>query len=237
MKIVFTPEWFLGSDVSIEIFSFVILILVSILAFKNYKLSEKKSTLHLGLGFLLIALAELASIAAKFPIYYDFGVVQNIGSAVVNYDIVRTVDIFYYICFFFSRFLTLLGLYVLYKLPLEKISGEFFLYVYFITIISIMSQSFYYIYNFTALIIIIFIINKYYKIYLKEKIRNTKILVLAFAILGVAQIIFLFSKLAVVYVAGQTMQLIAYIALLMLIIRIIQDGKKEKPGGNHSRHA
>src|SRR3989344_2054983 len=237
MKIVFTPEWFLGSDVSIEIFSFVILILISILAFKNYKLSEKKSTLHLGLGFLLIALAELASIAAKFPIYYDFGVVQNIGSAVVNYDIVRTVDVFYYICFFFSRFLTLLGLYVLYKLPLEKISGEFFLFFYFITLISIMSQSFYYIYNFTALIIIIFIINKYYKIYLKEKAGNTKILVLAFAILGLAQVVFLFSKLAFIYAVGQMIQLIAYIALLMLIIRIVQDGKKEKPSGNHSRHA
>ena len=237
MKIVFTPDWFLGSDVSIEIFSFLILFIISILAFRNYKLSEKKSTLHLGLGFLFIAIAGFASVIAKFPIYYDFGIVKEIGNAVVNYDIVRTVDVFYYICFFFSRFFTLLGLYVLYKLPLERISGEFFLYVYFITIISILSQPFYYVHHFTALLLIIFIINKYYKIYLKEKAGNTKILVLAFAILGLAQVVFLFSKLAFIYAVGQMIQLIAYIALLMLIIRIVQDGKKEKPSGNHSRHA
>ena len=219
MKIVFTPDWFLGSDVSIEIFSFLILFIISILAFRNYKLSEKKSTLHLGLGFLFIAIAGFASVIAKFPIYYDFGIVKEIGNAV------------------FSRFFTLLGLYVLYKLPLERISGEFFLYVYFITIISILSQPFYYVHHFTALLLIIFIINKYYKIYLKEKAGNTKILVLAFAILGLAQVVFLFSKLAFIYAVVQMIQLIAYIALLMLIIRIVQDGKKEKPSGNHSRHA
>lgn len=237
MKIVFTPDWFLGSDVSIEIFSFLILFIISILAFRNYKLSEKKSTLHLGLGFLFIAIAGFASVIAKFPIYYDFGIVKEIGNAVVNYDIVRTVDVFYYICFFFSRFFTLLGLYVLYKLPLERISGEFFLYVYFITIISMLSQPFYFVHHFTALILLVFIINKYSKIYLKERARNTKTLVVAFVLLAFGQWIFLFSKLSAIYVLGQLVQLAGYITLLMLIIKIIQDGKKEKQGGNRSRYA
>ena len=237
MKIVFTPDWFLTSDVFVDIFSFITLFLIFILAFKNYKLSEKKSTLHLGIGFFLLAMAELAIIITKLPLYYDTAITSQIGTAVITYDIVRTVDIFYYAGFFLNRLLILLGLYIIYKLPLERISGEFFLYVYFITIISMMSQPYYYIYHFTTLILLVFIINKYYKVYLKEKITNTKILSGAFVILAIAQLIFLFSKLSYIYAIGQSIQLIGYIVLLMLIIKIIKDGKKEKSRGDYSRHA
>ena len=237
MKIVFTPDWFLTSDVFINIFSLIVLIFITSLAFKSYKMSEKKSALYLGLGFLLIALAEIATIITKLPLYYDVGTISQIGSAVVNSDIVSTVDIFYYIGFFFSRFFTLLGLYVLYKLPAERVGGEFFLYVYFITIISMLSQPFYFVHHFTALILLVFIINKYSKIYLKERARNTKTLVVAFVLLAFGQWIFLFSKLSAIYVLGQLVQLAGYITLLMLIIKIIQDGKKEKQSGNRSRHA
>lgn len=232
MKIVPTPDWFLTSDVLIDIFSFVILSIIFILAFKNYKLSEKKSTLHLGIGFFLLAISELALIVTKLPLYYDTAITSQIGTAVVTYDIVRTVDVFYYAGFFLNRLLVLLGLYVIYKLPLERVSGEFFLYVYFITIISVMSQPYYYVYHFTTLIILVFIINKYYKVYLKEKIINTKILAGVFVILAAAQLTFLFSKLSYLYAIGQSIQLVGYITLLMLIIKIIKDGKKEKPSGN-----
>src|SRR3989344_8947647 len=237
MKIVPTPEWFLASDVFINLFSFLTLVLICMLAFKSHKMSEKKSSFYLGLGFLFIAIAELATVLTKLPLYYDLDAIQQIGLAVVNNDIVTTIDIFYYIGFFFSRLFALLGLYILYKLPTERISGEFFLYIYFITIISILSQPFYFIYHFTALILLVFIINKYTKIYLKERSKKTKTLVIAFVLLAIGQATFLFSKLGAIYVLGQTIQLIGYITLLILIIQIIKDGKKEKPGGNYSRHA
>ncbi|MBI2042910.1 hypothetical protein HYT25_00800 [Candidatus Pacearchaeota archaeon] len=237
MKIVFTPDWFLTSDIFINLFSFIVLAFVCTLAFKSYRMSEKKSSLYLGLGFLLIALAELATVITKLPIYYDFSPIKDIGTAIVTNDIVSTIDIFYYIGFFFSRLFTLLGLYILYKLPAERISGEFFLYIYFITIISILGQPFYFIHHFTALILLVFIVNKYTKIYLKERAKNTRTLVVAFVLLAIGQWVFLFSKVGAIYVLGQIIQLTGYITLLMLIIKIIKDGKKEKPRGNHSRHA
>ena len=234
MKIVFTPDWFLTGDVLIDIFSFVTLCLIFILAFKSYSLSKKKGTLYIGLGFLLIALAELASILTKFVLYYDTSVTQEIGNAIITYEIVRSVDFFYYAGFFFSRLLMLLGFYTIYKLPLKRVSGEFFLYIYFITIISFLSQPYYYIYHFTALVLLVFLINKYYRIYLKDKRINTKILVTSFALLAIGQTVFLFSKLSYIYVIGQSIQLISYIILLMLIIRIVKDGKKEKQNRNHA---
>ena len=237
MKIVFTPDWFLTSDILIDVFSFVILLVFFMFAFRSYKLSKKRRILYIGIGFLLIALAELSNIMTKLPLYYHTQIVHQIGAAVVSYDIVKTVDIFYYFGFFFDRILTLLGLYLMYKLPLERVSGEFFLNIYLIVIISLMSQSFYYVYHLTALILLIFLINKFYKIYRKDGVTNTGILVMAFVLLALSQMVFLFSELNYVYVTGQFIQLASYLMLLILIVKIVKDGKKEKPSGNHPRHA
>ncbi len=189
------------------------------------------------MGFLLIALAELSNILTKIPLYYHTQIISNIGTAIISYDIVKTVDIFYYIGFFFDRILTLFGFYIMYKLPLERVSGEFFLNLYLIVIVSLMSQSYYYVYHLTALILLIFLVNKYYKIYRKDGVANTGILVMAFVLLGLSQTVFLFSKLNYIYVTGQLMQLASYIILLVLIVKIVKDGKKKKPSGDYPRHA
>ena len=84
MGFVFTPSWFLGQDVLIEIFSFLILFIFSFLAFKSYKLSRKKSVLYLGIGFFLIAAAEMLTILVKFVIYYNDPVTQEIGRVITQ---------------------------------------------------------------------------------------------------------------------------------------------------------
>lgn len=121
MKLVNIPNWFLGKDVIIDAFSFIILLAFFILAYRYYKLSKKKNFLYLGLGFLLIAIAQLAVIMTKLVLYYDTTFTQNIGQIVVTYNLVQTVDIFYYAGFFFNKLLTLLGLFIIYRLPLRSL--------------------------------------------------------------------------------------------------------------------
>jgi len=70
--------------------------------------------------------------------------------------------------------------------------------------------------------------------YLKDKVKNTRIVVFAFSMLAVAQFIFLFSQLRELYAVGQVIQLASYITLLILIAKIIKDGQKEKPSGNYT---
>lgn len=229
MKIVPTPDWFLTNDVLIGVFSFIILFLFFVFALKSYNISKKKSVLYLGIGFLLISLAEFSNIATKFVLYYDTGITQEVGRVIMDFNLVGSVDIFYYTGFLLSRLLTLLGLYVIYKLPLPgRISGEFFLNVYLITLVAILSQSLNYLYHLTALFFLIFIINKYLKVYKEHKLTNTKILISAFVLLAIGQIIFMFSKVNYIYVTGQGVQLISYVILLILIIRLLKNGEKKK---------
>lgn len=237
MKIVFTPDWFLSPDVIIEIFSFIVLIFFFLLCIKSYRLNKNKSSLWLGVGFFLIALAELSTISTKIVLYYDTIFTQNIGRMVVTYNFVKTVDLFYYVGFFFHKLLTLLGLYVIYRIPQKvRLSGDVFLAVCFLFISAIFGNTFYYIFHLTALILLVFITDNYYKVYKINKSENTKILLVAFSILTISHALFILSGFSMIYVISQFMQLVSYLILLFLVIKILKHGKEKKQNRYNIRY-
>lgn len=237
MKIVFTPDWFLTPDVIIEIFSFAILFLFFYFSVKSYKLSKNKNSLYLGMGFLLIALAEFATILTKIVLYYDTTFTQQVGQMIITYKVVNSVDIFYYIGFFFHKLFTLLGLYIIYRLPLEKKSiGDVLIGICFILVSALFSQAFYYLFHLTALILLVLIISNYCKIYDKNKTENTKILIIALSMLALSQMILILSKLNILYVIAQIIQLVSYIILLILIMKILKYSKYGKSKKKQDRY-
>lgn len=238
MKIVLTPDWFLGIDVFIEIFSFIILSLFFYYSLKSYKLSRNKNSLLLGVAFLLIALAELATIFTKLVLYYDASFTQTVGRAIITYNVVQSVDIFYYVGFFFHKLLTLVGLYVIYRIPLKRrLSGDIILVLAFLVISALFSQGFYYLFHVSALLLLILIINNYCSIYKENKSDNTKMLIIAFSMLALSQVLFIISRIGVLYAAAQIIQLVSYLTLLILIIRIVKHGKKKKSNRYNIRYA
>lgn len=240
VKIVFTPDWFLGKDIFIEAFSFIILFIFAVLAIKYFKLNRKnRKFLYLGAGFGLIALAQLAAIFTKLVLYYDIGPSQQIGQAIVaTYQVVKSVDIFYYAGFFFHRLLTLLGLYIIYRLPRKKKSSwDIAIGIYFILISALLGTSVYYLYHLTALVLLILIVRNYSEIYGKTQFGNTRVLIVAFSLLGLSQLIYILSPIEVLFVFANIVELISYGVLLMLIIKILQYGKKKNPHGYNIRYA
>lgn len=234
MKIVLTPDWFLGKDVMIEFFSFIVLFIFCFLCIKNYKLNKNKKFLYLGGGFALIALAQLATILTKTALYYDTTFTQNIGQMIVTYQVVKSVDILYNIGFFFSRLLTLFGLYIIYRLPIkQKSPKDIFLAAYFILLSAIVSQQFFFLYHITAVILLVLITNNYYCIYEKNKHRNTGMLTFTFGLLALGHFIAIFSERDMFFVTSNIIELVSYIILLVLVIRILQHGKKKKQNGDN----
>jgi hypothetical protein len=238
MRIVPTPDWFLGKDVLIETFSFIVLLIFTVLALKYYKLNKNRNIFYLGFGFGLIALAQLATIFTKLVLYYNIGPSQAIGQAIITSQIVSSVDIFYYTGFLFHRFLTLAGLYIIYRLPRERKSiGDYALIIYFIMVSALLSREFFYLFHLTAIVILVLIVENYYIIYKRNKFINTKILMIAFGVLALSQLIFILPGVETMFVLGNMVELISYTILLALIIRIWKYGKKKKPYGNNLRYA
>ncbi|GIU68600.1 MAG: hypothetical protein KatS3mg001_450 [Candidatus Pacearchaeota archaeon] len=233
VKIVLTPDWFLSADVFIDFFSFFVVVIFSLLAIKNYKISKNKRFLYVGVGFLLISIAQLASLITKLILYYDIGPSEQIGQAIIASNIVNSVDVFYYAGFFFHRFLTLAGLFLIYRLPRkQKMLEDYFLIFYFILISALLSKEFYYIYHITSFVLISLIIRNYYEIYSKNRFYNTKILILAFSILALSQLIFIFSVIDILFVVGGLVELVSYLIFLFLILKILDHGKEK----NKNRH-
>ena len=239
VKFVPTPDWFLGNDVFIEAFSFVVLFIFSFLAIKNYKVSKNRRFFYLGVGFGLIALAQLAAVMTKLVLYYDFGPSQQIGQMIIASQMVSSVDPFYFTGFFFQRFLTLTGLYMIYRLPrASKSILDYVVVLYFILISVFITNNVANIFHLTAFLLLLMIVGNYYRIYRKNRFFNTQILVIAFGILAASQLLFIFSGMVIgLNVAGNIVELISYGLLLALILRLVQHGKKTKPNGNNIRHA
>lgn len=239
VRFVLTPDWFLGSDVLIEAFSFIVLLIFFILCMRNYSLNKNnKKILFLGIGFALIALAQLAMVVTKIPLYFDTSVTSSIGKAIITNNVVSSVDIFYKAGFFFHRLLTLVGLYVIYRLPAKRKSpGDFLLALYFIIISAVFSSELNSLFHATALILLVLITNNYYTIYKKNKFSNTRLLVSAFGLLAISQLLFMLSKLEFIYVTANIIELISYTIVLILIMRILKHGKKKKSDGHNFGHA
>jgi hypothetical protein len=237
MKIVFTPDWFLNENVLINFFSFVVLSFFTILSYKSYKLDKNKKILYLSAGFALIALAQFAGILTKLVLYYDVSFTQSLGQMMITYQVIKSVDIFYQLGFFFFRLLSLMGLYIIYKLPIKKeYTEDFFLALFFITIISLLSKDMIYLFYLTSLLLLGLITKNYYHIYSRNKSKNTLMLFSAFAVLALSNVILVFfCSHEIPNVIANIIELVSYITLLFLIIRI-QHGAKKKSDGHNLRH-
>jgi len=234
VRIVLTPEWFIGKDVMIELFSFLVLIAFFILAYRYYKINNRRRIFYLGVGFGLVALAQLATILTKLPLYYDFKPVSQIGKAIITSNLITSLDFFYYTGFFFYRFLTLLGFYMIYRLPRDRKSvGDYMVVLYFILISSLLSREIFYIFHLTALFILILIVEKYALVYKENRFFNTKVLIVSFSLLALSQLIFVLSNIDILFALANTIELISYSVFLALIIRIWKHGKKKKSYGDH----
>lgn len=243
MRFVLTPDWFLGKDVMIEGFSFLVLFGFFFLCRRYYKLSNKKPFSYLGTGFLLIAIAQLATITTKLILYYDTTFTQQIGQMIVTYHILKTIDFMYYFGFFFHKILTLVGLYVIYRLPMKKSSGDWFLAGYFILISALVGTDINFIFNITVLVFLGLIIKNYYSIYKKNHSSNTGILMLAFSILFFGHLLYVIPELCLqicspgsvgsMAVTANILELFSFSILFFLMIRILkfhknENGKKKK---------
>ena len=114
------PSWFLAPDVVINVFSFLILLTFFILCIKSYKLNKNKGIFYLGVGFASIALGQLAITMTKFVLYYHTTVAGAIGNAIIKYNIVSSVNVVYNLSIFLNGLFTLIGLYVIYRLPQKE---------------------------------------------------------------------------------------------------------------------
>ena len=166
-------DWFNIPSIIIDLFSFLVLFLISVVSIKYYKLNRDKKYLYLGGSFLFVCSSFLFKLFTNLTVYYESIVEASAQTVVITaLETVRSYNIFSNITFTLFTFLNLMGLYLLYSIYQQKQSRSSMILVsYFILMSTYISNSNYYIFHLTSLIFLTAITSLYLTKY-KSSIIN-----------------------------------------------------------------
>jgi hypothetical protein len=232
MGIVLPPQWFFAPDVLIDLFSFLVLIVFTIISLIYYKKSKNKSFFYLGISFLLIGLGQFFEIFMNLKIYYDLTKFFQLGDMIVASQVTKPLIIISYIASFFYRLFTLVGFYFLYNNSKKdnKVSRlNNLIVIYLLMVLTILTSVTFHFFCATSALFSLIISFNYYRVYKKTELKRSLVLSIAFILLFVSYMMMAFIALSpATYIFAGALQLVAFIILLYLMIVIFNHGKKLK---------
>ncbi len=230
INVVYSPRWFYGKDIIIDLIGILILALIAYFSLQYYKLDKKnKNYLYLTFSFSLIALSFLFKIVTNFTIYYHVFETEQIGPFTLTYQSLASSNTLFFVGFFLYRLLTLYGLYTLYILYQKQSKTHLIIGLYLIAVVTYFSESAYYIFHLTALIILFLITSQFFKNYRMNKYYATRLLAFSFGIIMFSHIFSMFIVVnKISYVISECIQLLGYVLLLLTFITVLKNAKKKK---------
>jgi hypothetical protein len=228
IELIFSPVWFYGRDIIIDIVSVVVLAFIIFFSIKSYKITKNKNYLYLCGSFFLLLLSFLFKILMNFTIYNEIVDTRHVGFATLTSERIISSDNLYFAGFLLYRIFTLVGLYLLYSIYHKKDLLDM-LYVFLLIVLSMYySHSSYYIFHILTFILLFLITTQYFKNYKENKHKNTKLLAFSFLIIMLSQIISIFIEVELLlYVIAEFIQLLGYCLLLLTFIMVLRYGKKK----------
>lgn len=228
IRLIYSPAWFYGKDIVIDVISLIVLLFISFFSFRCYKMQKSKNHIFLSLSFFSIALSFLFKILMNFTLYYNVMETSKIGVVSFTYQTMRATDVFFFFGFLLYRLLTLFGLYMLYSLYHRQSMPNFILVSFLMLMLTYYSQAAYYIFYLTCLVLLSLITVSLMSSYRKSRFKMTRMLAWSFGIIGFSQIFFILVYIKVrYYVAGELIQLVGYLLLLASFVMVLRDAKKD----------
>ncbi|MBN1156026.1 hypothetical protein JXA85_00275 [Candidatus Woesearchaeota archaeon] len=225
IELVYSPVWFFGKDIIIDVVSIIVLSLVGLFSIKYHRMNKKKSNLLFGISFLMLAASFLFKIMTNFTIYYPVVVTKNLGFFVVTFRAMKATNVLLHSGFLIYRLLTLVGLYLLLSTYTKQKMPSIILISYFIIISTIFSQSAIFVFFLTSLVMLSLITMCYIRDFKKSK---RKLLAISFLTITISQAIFIFIALdKLFYVIAESIQLIGYVLMLVAFTLVLYHGKKK----------
>ncbi|MBU0757186.1 MAG: hypothetical protein KKF44_03920 [Nanoarchaeota archaeon] len=206
----FSPQWFFGYDIVLEIFFFIIALITSLLALRVYKLTNAQQAGLFSLSFMLISISYLIQSILNYLI------ISKLNESVCRIVKIQSVAQFDIIGFFAHIIFMTIGLAILVYMTL-KVRKNSLLLLLIITNIGAIFYSknsilmFFWLSSmYVGYLVLHFAVN-----YFKNRNFKSMTVVLAFMFLFFSNIHFLFTiNHQLYYVIGHISEFIAYILFL-----------------------
>ncbi len=222
VTLILSPNWFKGIDSLFEIVSLIICLLIAYYGFRTYDFLGQKKYRTIAFSFLYMAISFAIKVITNLSIYFQYNKLKlSLISAMSSSFPAATskiiqIKLVYYIGYFAYRFLFLLGLILLLSLVL-KIKDKRIISIFIVFSIIAAFFSYYYFYTFHILstVLLFYIFMHFYENYSIKKLASAKYITIAFFLLLISQLIFVFVQFSSkIYVFGQIVQLVGFLILL-----------------------
>jgi hypothetical protein len=228
---VYSPPGFYGKDITIDIISAVVLILIGIFSFRNFLL-DKKNKRHLILSgaFLLLGASFIVKTLTNIISHTSALHPQQLLISFLGIEIAQPYTLIPAFGFLLYSIMTLFGFYVIYALTSkDELSMNYIIIAYFIIISTYFTRFNYHIFYLTTFIFVLATMRRYFLAYRKNNYKNTLLLCISFAIISISQFIFIFTgQSQLLYVIAEITQLLGYLLLLYTFILVLKNAGKTK---------
>ncbi|MBU1199409.1 MAG: hypothetical protein KKF46_03610 [Nanoarchaeota archaeon] len=231
LDFVYSPPWFYGKDIAIDIIGLIIVLLIGFFSFRNFAL-DKKNKRHFILGgaFVLLGLSFIAKILTNLFTHMHAWKFKPFLINILGKEIVASSGLLSAFGFFLFALLTLFGFYIIYALSSkDELSMNYVIIAYFIIVLTYFTRFTYFILYVTAFVFLLAISRRYFLSYKKNRYKNTLWLCLSFSVITLSQFVFIFtSSNPTLYVLAEIIQLIGYLFLLVTFLMVLRNAKKKK---------
>jgi hypothetical protein len=221
ITLVYTPLWFHGIDIFLEVFSALAAVMISIVGYKAYKLTCDKKYMYFSTAFVFITLSFIARALTIGTVLLQFtngGSTMGAGGPSFNLleAIFGTGRFFYFLLVLFA-FLILLAL----SMKIERKSVLFLLNIFMILFAATAFSSSPMIFYLASLVLLIFISAQYIANYKKKQTRATLLTAIAFSFMAFEFVMFISGVFYRPLVIGAyASRLISYAILLWMMIKV-----------------
>jgi len=230
INLIFSPQWFFGKDILIDVVSILVLLFISFFAWRFYALNKgRKSYALLAVSFLLLALSFCSKVLTNFTLYSVKEHKVQLGLQTFTFQFINYSDNFFLFGTLIYRLLTIYGFYLLYSLYYKKQDKTMiFMMLYFIFVSTYFTWSAYYLFHLTVFFLLLFILFKLYCNCKMTKDLPARWLFVSFATIALSQLFFMFIRMEEeLYVVAEGVQLLGYIILLVGFLMVLYYGKKK----------
>ncbi|MBN2052359.1 hypothetical protein JW756_02550 [Candidatus Woesearchaeota archaeon] len=231
LDFVYSPPWFYGKDIAIDVLSAIVVLLIGVFSFRNFCLDKKnKRHFFLGAAFVMLGLSFIVKILTNVLTRDTSWLAKQFWVSILGNQIVRSYTLIPALGFFLFALLTLFGFYIIYALSSkDELSMNYVIIAYFILISTYFTRFTYFVVYLTAFIFLLAIARRYFLAYKKNKYKNTLFLCISFAIITISQFVFIFtSSNPAIYALAELIQFIGYLFLLYTFVMVLRNAKKEK---------
>ncbi len=231
LDFVFSPPWFYGKDIAIDVLSALVVLLIGAFCFRNFLLDKKnKRQLFLSAAFVLLGLSFISKTLTNLLTHSQAWLSREFWITIFGTQVIKSYSFFSALGFMAYALLTLFGFYIIYALSSkDELSMNYVIIAYFILITTYFTRFTYFIIYLSAFIFLFAISRRYFLAYAEKKYKNTLLLGVSFSVITLSQFIFIFSSSNhSLYVIAEIIQLIGYLFLLNTFLRVLRYAKKKK---------